>query len=98
MNDAEFQTYDYAIGGKLVVGKATLDESYMVMLQDGDAEAKRKVKSQLVHQMAEFMLENNLVEFTQYKDPIMFNTTVAVRAYIAPNDQVKVLRLANKIV
>lgn len=98
MKQAEFTSHDYAIGGKLVVGRATMDESYLMLLQDGDVDAKKAIKSQLIHQMAEFMLENNLVEFTQQKDPLMFNTTIMVRAYLAPSDQVKILRLANKVV
>lgn len=97
MIDPTFTTYDYLIGGKLVVGRAILDESY-VQLMKTDIEAKQKVKMDLIQQMATFMLENNLVEFTQHDDPLTFRKAVTVRAYIAPDDQVKILRLANKIV
>jgi len=48
--------------------------------------------------MAEFILENNLVEFTYQDNPIDMSRSIHVRAYLAPNDQVKILRLANKIV
>ncbi len=95
--DPLFQSYDYAIGGKMVVGRATMTDEYRMLLEDGDAEAKKRIKSQLIHQMAEYMLENNLVEFTHYDDPLSGNRQIAVRAYLAPNDQVKVLRLANKV-
>lgn len=94
----EFQAYDYVIGGKMVVGKAIISDSYRFMIEDGDVDAKKRLKSDLIHQMAEFMLENNLVEFTYYDNPIDFSRQVAVRAYLAPSDQVKILRLANKIV
>ena len=97
MNEPTFQTYDYIIGGKLVVGKTTLDVSYSRLMHT-DHEARTAVKKELVQQMAEYMLENNLVEFTQQDDPLTFRKQIAVRAYIAPNDQVKILRLANKIV
>ena len=97
-DDFTFQTYDYAIGGKMVVGKTVISESFRMMLEDGDGEAIHKFKSTLIHQMAEFMLENNLVEFTYQDDPITLNRNVSVRAYLAPNDQVKILRVANKIV
>ena len=96
-NDPVFETHDYIIGGKLVVGRAVMTESYKSMIEDGDPAARKQIKSQLVHQMAEYMLENNLVEFTYYQNAMDFSTTIAVRAYIAPNDQVKILRLANKI-
>ena len=93
-----FETYDYAIGGKLVQGRAIMDESFSELLRGGDSDAKRNIKKSLVLQMAEYMLENNLVEFTQQDDPLTFRKAIMVRAYLAPNDQVKILRLANKVV
>jgi hypothetical protein len=97
-NSPVFETYDYAIGGKMVVGRAEMNEDFRMLLEDGDEDAKKAIKSKLIHDMAEFMLENQLVEFTHYDDPITFSRKIAVRAYLAPNDQIKVLRLANKIV
>lgn len=97
-DEVNFETYHYAIGGKMVVGKTGMSESFRMMLENGDEEAKKKIKSDLIHQMAEFMLENNLVEFTYHDDPITLSRQIVVRAYLAPNDQVKILRVANKIV
>ena len=82
----------------MVVGRAEMDESYTMMLQNGDKDAVKRVKEKLIHDMATYMLENNLVEFTHSDDPMTFRRRIAVRAYLAPNDQVKILRLANKIV
>lgn len=96
INDAVFQTYDYAIGGKMVVGRATMDEGYIALMKEADA--KKHIKEKLIHEMATYMLEHNLVEFTQRDDPMTMRKTIMVRAYLAPNDQIKVLRLANKIV
>ena len=96
-HEPDFKTYDYTIGGKLVVGRAVIDETYQQLMMS-DKEARQKVKEKLVTDMAHYMLENNLVEFMQQQNPMDLTTTVLVRAYIAPNDQVKILRLANKIV
>lgn len=96
MNVPDFQTYDYPIGGKMVVGKAVMDDSYSEILRT-DFDARDQLKSKLIHDMAQYMLENNLVEFTQMEDPITFRKHVFVRAYLAPNDQVKILRLSRKI-
>jgi hypothetical protein len=96
--EPKFDTYDYAIGGKMVVGKARMSYDYKLMLEDGDEEAKKRLKNDLIQQMAMFILENNLVEFTYYDDPVTFDRQIAVRAYLAPNDQVKILRVVNKIV
>jgi hypothetical protein len=96
--DPLFQTYDYVIGGKMVVGRAEMDESYTLLLQNGDSDAVKHIKEKLIHDMATYMLENNLVEFTHQDDPLTFRRRIAVRAYLAPSDQVKILRLANKVV
>lgn len=96
--DVDFKTYDYIIGGKMVVGKAVLSESFVQSINGLDHEARMMLKKKLISDMAQYILENNLVEFTQMDDPLTFNKTVMVRAYLAPNDQVKILRLANKIV
>jgi hypothetical protein len=95
-NEPDFQTYDYAIGGKLIVAHATLDENFS-QLMNTDHEARMEVKRKLINDMAEYILENKLVEFTQQKEPIMFQTRIAVRAYMAPDSTVRLLRLANKI-
>ena len=95
--DVDFKTYDYLIGGKLVVGRATMDDSFATMLMS-DQDARENLKKKLISDMAQFILENNLVEFTQQDDPLTMGKNVYVRAYLAPNDQVKILRLANKIV
>lgn len=97
ITDPLFESYDYAIGGKMVVGRATLTEDYRMMIEDGDQVATLRLKTELIHQMATYMLENNLVEFTHYDNPIDYSKSVAVRAYLAPNDQVRILRLAKLI-
>jgi hypothetical protein len=95
-HEPDFKTYDYTIGGKLVVGRAVIDESYQHLMLS-DAESRQRVKEKLISDMAQYMLENNLVEFMQQKNVDM-TTTVVVRAYLAPNNEIKILRLANKIV
>lgn len=98
MNIPEFQSYDYTIGGKMIVGRAEMTEDFRMMIEDGDATAIMQIKEKLTRDMVHFMLENKLVEFTHHDDPITFRRQLAIRAYLAPNDQVKILRLANKIV
>jgi hypothetical protein len=62
-----------------------------------DYESRQQIKQQLIQQMAQYILENNLVEFTQLDDPITGAKRIKVRAYLAPNDQVKILRLAKRV-
>lgn len=95
--EVDFETYDYTIGGKLVVGRASMEESFHQLMMS-DADARLQVKKKLIMDMAEYMLENNLVEFTQQDDPLTFRKHITVRAYLADGPTVKILRLANKIV
>lgn len=97
-DEIDFQAHDYVIGGKLVVGKAVLGESFVALIDGLDHDARMHLKKKLVMDMATYMLENQLVEFTQMDDPLTLDKTVMVRAYLAPSEQVKILRLANKIV
>jgi hypothetical protein len=97
MSELKFDTYDYLIGGKMVVGKAKMSPSYRTMLENGDAEAVETLKMDLAVQVAKYMVENQLMEFTYQDDPLTFEKRIAVRAYLAPNDQIKILRLANPV-
>jgi hypothetical protein len=96
--DITFTTHDYAIGGKMIVCRAVVSDHFRMMLEDGDKEARNKIKRELAAQLAEYMLEHNLLEFTQQDDVASGNKHIALRAYLAPNDQIKILRLANKVV
>ena len=97
INEVDFQTYDYVIGGKLVVGRVIVEDEFAQFMRT-DYDARDRIKQKLIQDMAQYMLENKLVEFTQMNDPITYKTQITVRAYLAPNDQVKILRLANKVI
>ena len=72
MTDPIFQSHDYAIGGKMVVGRAEMDEAFREMMDNGDKTAIMQVKEKLTRDMVSFMIENKLVEFTHHDDPITF--------------------------
>ena len=97
MIDPIFQSHDYTIGGKMVVGRAEMDESFRMMLEDGDSTAIMQIKEKLTRDLVHYMLENKLVEFTHHDDPITFRRQLAIRAYLAPSDQVRILRLSKQI-
>ena len=97
MSQPEFEVYGYVIGGKMVVGRAEMTPDFHMKIRDGDYTAIMQIKEKLTRDLVQFILENKLVEFTQYNDPITQRSQLAVRAYLAPSDQVKILRLANKV-
>ncbi len=88
--DFKFTYKDVAIGGKLVRGTIRVPELKMMY---ADHEFKQYLRSSMAQQLAEYMISNGLVEFTQMRDNITLDTLVNARCYLAPNDQVKILRM-----
>jgi hypothetical protein len=97
VTDPTFTSWEYAIGGKMVVGRATMSEDFRMMMEDGDATAIMQVKEKLTRDLVHFMLENKLVEFTHHDNPVTMDRQITIRAYLAPSDQVKILRLAKQL-
>jgi hypothetical protein len=91
----DFSVKDLAIGGKLV--KVVHEISgYDVAKCSTETEFKNYVKRTLAMQLATYMIEHNLVEFTQFENLSTQMHTVAARCYLAPNEQVKLLRIHDK--
>jgi hypothetical protein len=88
--DFKFTYKDVAIGGKMVRGTIRVPEHKMMY---ADHELKQYLRNSMATQLAEYMISNGLVEFTQMRDNITLDTLVNARCYLAPNDQVKVLRM-----
>jgi len=81
----------------MVVGRATMSDQFRMMMEDGDATAIMQVKEKLTRDLVQFILENKLVEFTHHDNPATMDRQIAIRAYLAPNDQVKILRLSKQL-
>jgi hypothetical protein len=96
-SDVRFDVYEYAIGGKMVVGRARMSYEWKTLLEDGDPDARDKLKAELIHQMADYMLTHKLVEFTYQDDIATGDKMVACRAYLAPDAQVKIIRSTIKV-
>ena len=88
----ETNVQEFAIGGQLVTITYNLNDiDSQSFLHDDDY--KKYIKKQMAEFMATFILENNLAEYTSFNDPISFDKIVNMRCYLAPNDQVKILRV-----
>lgn len=90
--DTNFEAMDIAITGKMVKVTATLDDSIVAMKGHLPENDKRYIREQLAMQIAGFLMDNNLIEYTQMKDPISFRTHIMGRVFITPNDQTKLIR------
>ena len=82
---------DYAIGGKMVTASVVVSEDVMVN-QFSDAKAREFMRQKLCEDLAAAMLAKGLVEINQAKNPYGFSTKIVARAYLAPDDQIKLLR------
>ena len=89
-DDVSFQTQDYAIGGRMITVKITWDD--LQHMKMGDEEWRIHIRQKLANQLALAMLDQHLMETTSIQDP-MGRHIIAARCYLAPNDQVKILRV-----
>ena len=89
-DDIEFNIKQYAIQGKMVVGKFTL--SLGQSLQNSDAQINHLIKEELAKSMAKFILENSLAEFTMREDHLNMAKEYRVRCYLTPDEQVRLIR------
>lgn len=86
-----FKTVDIPIGGKLVAVTVSLTGPQMLGMSD--LQVRDHFKQKIVKLLATYMLENNLVETTQYVDEMDHTKKVNVRCYLAKDDQIKILRM-----
>jgi len=91
-SDFTFTYKEVPIGGKMVCGTIRMSEQKMLAVHS-DHVLKQYLRSSMAQQMGEYMISNGLVEFTQMRDNISYDTIVKARCYLAPNDQVKILRM-----
>ena len=81
---------DYAIGGKMVTASVVVSEEVMVN-QFNDPQAREFMRKKLCEDLAAAMWSKGLVEINQARNPD-YSTMIVARAYVAPDDQVKLLR------
>lgn len=90
----QIATYDYAIGGKLLVATARLSLDRVLGMED---EEKDHIKQTLVKLLVEQMIKEGFVEFTQADESDTMFRVIRARAYVAPDSQVKILRSLKKV-
>jgi len=85
-------TYDSAPSSKdlLIQGKQVVVQfsASVLSIPPGVDE----IKEQLSLALAQEILKQKLCEFTQFKDPMTFTDCYRARAFLLPNDMVRILR------
>lgn len=87
---SEIETLDIAIAGKMIVCSAEIDSLYASQVMT--AEDKKYIRERLASQIAAFMLDQAMIEFTQHQDPKTGNTKVRGRVFVTPDDQTRIIR------
>lgn len=91
ISDISFEIEDFAIGGKLIKTTISIPEIEYLMRKD-DTTWKEFVRERLVREFVDKILAGKFVEVTTQQDPISHMQLVHAYFYLAPNDQIKVLR------
>ena len=90
--DVEFSAVDVAIGGKLIQAKLELTNMESMNFKSDD-DYKRAIKQKVASDLARAMIETNVIEFTRLPQPATGTDIIYARCYLAPDSQVKILRM-----
>lgn len=77
---------DTAIKGKMLTVSHEFDDFAMSHMSEED------IKSSMISMLVGEMVKSKMVEFTRQSDPLTFKITVRARAFVVPDDQVRILR------
>lgn len=91
-DNANIDVKDYSIGGKLVIARCIHPDDLMSLKTVPAEEIKRDLTNQLVT----YIMEKGLIEFTKFPDITRMQTTYTARCYLAPNDQIRIIRSIGK--
>ena len=86
-----FEQEQYAIGGKLVTVSLEIDDSSMHSFDS--PRWREMIREQLATRLANYILQNKLCEITMAPGSHTFTKNVYMRCYLAPDSQVKILRV-----
>lgn len=88
----DFETIDVTITGKMVKVSAVLDDAVIMNMGRLPQQDKDYIREQLAMQLASFLMENNMIEYTQMSDPTNFKTRIMGRIFVTPNGDTKLIR------
>ena len=87
------QTYDYPIQGQMFMVEYQASEFMMASMGD---DAKLRIKKEIALNLAEKMLEEGAIAFTQIPDIASGGKTIKARCFLVPDNQVRILRTLYK--
>ena len=88
------QTYDYPIQGQMFMVGYQASEYMMSTMSD--VAVKNRIKEDIAFALAEKMIEEGAITFTQIPDISTGITTIKARCFLVPDNQVRLLRTLYK--
>jgi hypothetical protein len=86
-------TYEHTIQGQMFMVEYQTSEFMMASMGD---DAKIRIKKEIALNLAEKMLEEGAIAFTQIPDLASGATTIKARCFLVPDNQVRILRTLYK--
>jgi hypothetical protein len=86
--------YEHLIQGLMFMVSFTASDK--LMFNTPEDVWKQEIKKRLAMDLAEKMLENGVIEFTQMQDSASGHKTIKARCYLVPDNQVRILRTLYK--
>ena len=86
--------YEHPIQGQMFMVSFTATEH--LMFNTPEDVWKQEVKKRLAMDLAEKMLEDGVIEFTQMQDSASVHKTIRARCYLVPDNQVRLIRTLYK--
>ncbi len=81
---------EHAIGGKMIrIGLVLTDTQRMMM---NDQEWRQYVREQLAHELAQALMNQQLMETTSWTDPSTGKTQIQARCFMTSSSDVRILR------
>jgi hypothetical protein len=88
--------FDETVRGEMVTFQKVVSVHELEMIKLDEDIFNQQVKKELVFKLAEQILNNKLVEFTKQENLHTHEITYRARAFLTPDDQVRILRQNNK--
>ena len=95
--DIDVGVHEVPIQGQLICAQIEVDDSDLMVASKSDDEAKHLIKMQLAQKIAEYMFDKGMVEYSiQDNGPAYCTKTVRARAFVTPDNQVRLLKIHAK--
>lgn len=94
-NGGTISVFDEKVRGEMITTEIIVNGFDSTKMNLDEDMFKEEMKKRLARQLAELIIENKLVEFTKQENFNTCETTYRARAYLTPDNQVRILRKAS---